>query len=152
MWEVKLYFYPSAGEHFFKMQSTSYRPREKSKKKKNAAARNGRSGRGQQTVSSKTTLVTYRKRDGSVEILLAVLLLFLLISVPLIGVFISSDKCEKHARLLMAQQSVCVFFTLNRSFYRRHPAHSVSVPILPPREIDTRSAHSKRGCIHCHII
>ena len=29
---------------------------------------------------------------------------------------------------------LCVFFTLTRSFYntRRHPAHLVSVPILPP--------------------
>ena len=34
-------------------------------------------------------------------------------------------------------QYVCVFFTLNRSSTRRHPAHPVSVLILRPREISS---------------
>ena len=33
--------------------------------------------------------------------------------------------------------SVCVFFTLNRSSTRRHPAHPVSVLILHPRNISS---------------
>ena len=32
---------------------------------------------------------------------------------------------------------VCVFFTLNRSSTRRHPAHPVSVLILHPRKISS---------------
>ena len=32
---------------------------------------------------------------------------------------------------------VCVFFTLNRSSTRRHPAHAVSVLILHPRKISS---------------
>ncbi|CAM9967561.1 unnamed protein product, partial [Laminaria digitata] len=40
---------------------------------------------------------------------------------------------------------VCVFFTLNRSSTRRHPAHPVSVLVLHPREIRGRTYRYQCG-------
>ena len=39
--------------------------------------------------------------------------------------------------LVLPSICVCVFFTLNRSSTRRHPAHPVSVLILHPRKISS---------------
>ena len=50
-----------------------------------------------------------------------------------------SDQQEKQTKpnSIKGSVCVCVFFTLNRSSTRRHPAHAVSVLILHPRKISS---------------